>query len=180
MHAMATASSSTRRSADERREHVLAASVSEFARHGYHGASTAAIAKRAGISQPYIYALFPSKQELFLACNKHVSERIRSRFVEAARGADDPTERLRLMGEAYNELLESREEILCQLQGYAAGLDPEIRDHVRRGFMDLFDEVQRASGASRAEVSQFIAAGMLLNVVAALDLPENYGPMKAD
>jgi AcrR family transcriptional regulator len=170
----------TRKTSDERREHVIAAAVSEFARHGYHGASTAAIAKRAGISQPYIYALFPSKRDLFLAANEQVSERIRRRFTEAARGSDDPEERLRLMGESYSELLSSREEILLQLQSYAAGLDPAIQKEVRRGFTDLFDEVERMTGAPRARVSQFMAAGMLLNVVAALDLPEQYEPMTLD
>jgi AcrR family transcriptional regulator len=166
-----------RKSSDERRGHVIAAAVSEFAHHGYHGASTAAIAKRAGISQPYIYALFPNKRDLFLAANKQVGTRIRHRFTEAARGASDPEERLRLMGESYTALLESREEILFQLQGYAAGLDPAIQQEVRRGFMDLFDEVERMTGATRAQVSHFMAAGMLLNVVAALDLPESYEPI---
>ena len=169
-----------RRSSDERREHVITAAVSEFARHGYHGASTGNIAKRAGISQPYIYALFPNKQDLFLAANKHATERIRRRFTEAARGAAEPAGRLSLMAEAYHELLESREEILFQLQAYAAGLDPAIQTHVRRCFMDLFDEVVRISGAPRAEVSHFMAAGMLLNVVAALDLPQDYEPMKLE
>jgi AcrR family transcriptional regulator len=169
-----------RRSSDERREHVIDAAVSEFARHGYHGASTGAIAKRAGISQPYIYALFPNKQDLFLAANKHVTDRIRLRFTDAARGVAEPAERLRVMGESYHELLESREEILFQLQSYAAGLNPEIQAHVRRCFMDLFDEVVRITGASRAEVSHFISAGMLLNVVAALDLPEEYEPMSLE
>src|SRR3954470_24430574 len=102
----------TRKSSDERREHVIAAAVSEFARHGYHGASTGAIAKRAGISQPYIYALFPSKRDLFLAANTQVTARIRGRFMDAARAAADPEERLQQMGESYNELLASREEIL--------------------------------------------------------------------
>src|SRR3954451_9794510 len=102
MSAVATKPTATktkpRRSSDERREHVIAAAVSEFARHGYHGASTGAIAKRAGISQPYIYALFPNKRDLFLAANKHVSDNIRRRFVQSARGATNPAERLRLMG----------------------------------------------------------------------------------
>jgi AcrR family transcriptional regulator len=169
-----------RRSSDERREHVIAAAVSEFARHGYHGASTGSIAKRAGISQPYIYALFPSKRDLFLAANKQVTDNIRRHFVNAAHGADDPAERLRLMAESYKELMSDREEILFQLQGYAAGLDPDIQHAVRRCFMDLFDEVVRTTGATRAEVSNFMSAGMLLNVVAALDLPEGYQPMKLE
>src|SRR3954454_18558394 len=91
----------SRKSSDERREHVIAAAVSEFARHGYHGARTGAIAKRAGISQADIYALFPHKRELFLAVTKHVTENIRRRFIEAARGVDDPAERLERMAESY-------------------------------------------------------------------------------
>ncbi len=59
----------SRQSAEERREQVLEAATHEFAQRGYHGAGTAAIAERAGISQPYIYALFPNKKELFLAAH---------------------------------------------------------------------------------------------------------------
>lgn len=165
-----------RRTSDERRENVLAAAIPEFARSGYQGASTAAIAARAGISQPYIYALFPNKRDLFLACSDLVTARVRHRFTEAARGATDPVERLKLMGEAYNELLESREEILFQLQSYAAGLDPAIQEHLRHGFVNLFDEVKRVSGAPHDAVTRFMSAGMMLNVVAALDLPDELRP----
>jgi AcrR family transcriptional regulator len=171
-----TGATTPRRSSNERREHVLAAAVSEFARDGYHGASTAAIAKSAGISQPYIYALFPNKLDLFLAAYAHVIERVRQRFVEAARGGSDPAERLQLMGEAYVELLESREEILFQLQAYAAGLDPAIQEQVRRGFVDLYEEVRRISGAPHDAITRFMASGMMLNVMAALDLPEEFKP----
>src|SRR3954447_15215073 len=124
MSAVATKTTATktkpRRSSDERREHVIAAAVSEFARHGYHGASTGAIAKRAGISQPYVYALFPSKRDLFLAANAEVKDRIRGRFAEAARGLETSEERLHAMGQAYVDLLDNREEIMFQHQANAA------------------------------------------------------------
>src|SRR5687767_4413633 len=109
-----------RASSDERREQVIDAAVKEFAAHGFHAASTGAIAKRAGISQPYIYALFPNKHELFLAAHRRVVGRIRDAFAEAARGGDDPEERLALMGLAYGRLLEDRDEILAQMQAHAA------------------------------------------------------------
>ena len=48
----------------------MVAARGAFAEWGYHGATTAAIAKRADISQSYIYALFPSKKDLFLACQR--------------------------------------------------------------------------------------------------------------
>src|SRR5215218_7293612 len=88
----------TRASSDERREQVIEAAVKEFAAHGFHAASTSAIAKRAGISQPYIYALFPNKRELFLAAHRRCIERIRAVFLEAASGKATPEERLTAMG----------------------------------------------------------------------------------
>ena len=164
----------TRVSSDERREQVIDAAVKEFAASGFHAASTGAIAKRAGISQPYIYALFPNKRELFLAAHRRVVQRIRDAFAEAARGADDADERLGRMGDAYLRLLDDRDEILAQMQAHAAAGDPELREPVRREFMQLMDDVQRMSGASRARVVDFFARGMLLNVAAALDLPRDY------
>src|SRR5918996_4425207 len=100
----------TRSSSDERREQVIQAAVKEFAAHGFHAASTSGIAKRAGISQPYIYALFPNKRELFLAVDRYVVDRIRRAFLEAARGHSTSEERLDAMGKAYVELLENRDE----------------------------------------------------------------------
>src|SRR5918994_6254302 len=93
--------SPARSSSEERREQVIDAAVKEFAAHGFHATSTGAIAKRAGISQPYIYALFPNKHELFLAVHRHVVDRIRRAFMDAARGGATPGERLKAMGEAY-------------------------------------------------------------------------------
>jgi len=166
-----------RASSDERREQVIEAAVKEFAAHGFHAASTNAIAKRAGISQPYIYALFPSKHELFLAMHHRVVQRIRDAFREAVRGADNPDERLKRMGQAYIRLLQDRDEILAQMQAHAAAGDPALREPVRREFMQLMEDVRRISGASREEVVGLFAKGMLLNVAAALDLPpECYKP----
>jgi AcrR family transcriptional regulator len=169
-----------RTSSDDRREQVIAAAVAEFAANGFHATSTTAIAKRAGISQPYIYALFPSKRDLFLAANAEVKERIRGAFAEAARGLETSAERLDAMGQAYKGLLEHREEIMFQHQANAAAGDPELREPIRREFMTLFDDVGRLSGASDEEVWDFMATGMLLNVIAALDLPERFMPHGPD
>jgi AcrR family transcriptional regulator len=161
----------TRASSDERREQVIAAAVKDFAAHGYHAASTGSIAKRAGISQPYIYALFPNKRELFLAVHAHVVDRIRHAFLEAARGGRSPEERLQAMGEAYMRLLEDRDEILCQMQAHAAAGDPDLREPIRLEFERLIEDVRRMSGAAPGDVAGFMAKGMLLNVAAALGLP---------
>jgi AcrR family transcriptional regulator len=163
-----------RASSDERREQVIEAAVKEFAAHGFHAASTSAIAKRAGISQPYIYALFPNKRELFLATSAHVTGRIRDAFTEAARGVDGPESKLEAMGEAYGDLLKRRDEILVQMQAHAAAGDPALAEAVREDFMGVVDHVGRVAGVSRERAIAFVGVGMYLNVVAALDLPEEY------
>jgi AcrR family transcriptional regulator len=165
-----------RTTSEERREQVIDAAVKEFAANGFHATSTTAIAKRAGISQPYIYALFPNKHELFLAVYRHVVDRIRRAFIQAARGGADPEERLENMGHAYLELLADRDEILVQMQAHAAAGDPALRAPVRAEFIRLTEDVQQMSGASEDRVAEFFAKGMLLNVVAALDLPERFLP----
>ena len=132
--------------ADERREAVLDAAVHEFARAGYHAASTTNIAKRAGISQPYIYALFPNKKALFIAVQERVSKRIRSAFEEAAEGAATVEERTERMGEAYHRLLEDRDHLLAQLAGFAAAGDPEIREPVAACFAETLDTIARLIG----------------------------------
>jgi len=167
-------------SSEERRDQLVDAAVKEFAATGFHATSTTAIAKRAGISQPYVYALFPNKHELFLAANAEVKQRIRGAFAEAARGLDSTEERLHAMGQAYLKLLENREEIMFQHQANAAAGDPALREPIRREFMRLFDDVGRLSGASEEEVWNFIAHGMMLNVIAALDLPDKYMPEKPE
>jgi AcrR family transcriptional regulator len=158
-----------RKSADERRAEIVALAIEQFALGGYKGTSTDAIAREAGISQPYLFRLFKTKRELFLACNE-VSE---SRILETFRAAADGVPKagvLAAMGRAYVELLADKTGLLFQMQSYAACSDPVIQARVREGYVMLVDEVTRLSGAQRGEVFRFFSYGMLLNVVASLDL----------
>ena len=101
-------------------------------------------------------------------------------FLEAARGGATPEERLSSMGQAYGELLANRDEILVQMQAHAAAGDPTLREPVRREFLQLREDVRRMSGASEEQVTDFLAMGMLLNVVAALELPDECVPMSGE
>src|SRR4051794_20651069 len=166
----------SRRSADERREHVIEAAIATFAAQGYHGASTTDIARRAGISQPYIYALFRNKHELFLAAYQTVAERIRARLVAAAEGQDDPEARMRAMGEAYLGMIGNSAEVLCQLQAYAAAGDPALRGPVRDEFLRLFESVREAADVTREEAAFFFAGGIFLAIASALGVPREYWP----
>ena len=157
---------------------MLEAAIAEFAEHGYHATSTAAIAKRAGISQPYIYALFPDKQALFLACYRRGCERIRHAFAEAARGIEPGDARLAAMGTAYLDLLQGRPELMLQLQAFAAASDPSLRPAIRECFVEVMNDIRRLLGDDADQAALFTARGMLLNVLTALEVPGELWPTR--
>jgi AcrR family transcriptional regulator len=167
----------TRQTAEERRENVLAAAVDEFARSGFHGASTDAIARKAGISQPYLFRLFGSKKDLYLAAVRRCFRRTLETMQGAAEGLRG-VEALKAMGDAYGELLKTDPGMLQnQLQTYAAALDdPDVRQAVRDGYGDLYVYVERVSGVDGARLARFFAMGMLFNVVAAMGFHEDEKP----
>jgi len=167
----------TRQTADERREDVLAAAVEEFARAGFHGASTDAIARGAGISQPYLFRLFGSKKDLYVASVRRCFRRTLDAMQQAAEGLRGE-EALSAMGEAYGVLLKTDPMMLqAQLQTYAAALDDrEVRQAVRDGYGDLYTYVERVSGVSAPRLARFFAMGMLHNVVGAMGLHEDTEP----
>jgi AcrR family transcriptional regulator len=162
--------STTRQSAAERREEILEAALEEFAEHGYHGASTEAIARRAGISQPYVFRLFGTKQELFKAVAARCFRETLEMFQRSAEGLRGQ-EALEAIGTAYvDRLMNDRTRLRLQMQAYAACDDPEICAVVRAGYGDLVTYAERVSGLEPAVISAFFATGMLLNVIASMGL----------
>ena len=155
--------------ADERRESVLRAAVPEFARGGLAGTSTEAVARRAGVSQPYLFRLFPTKKELFLATVRRAFDAVEATFRGAAQAPGDASV-ADAMGEAYRHMLVDRDLLLLQLQAYAAADDPDVRAVTREAFGHLWGVVSELAGFSEQEAREFFAAGMLMNVAAALDL----------
>jgi AcrR family transcriptional regulator len=157
-------------SAAERRESVLEAAVAEFALHGLAGTSTEDVARQAGISQPYLFRLFPTKKALFLALVERCYLRIEEAFAAAA-GDKTGEWALEAMGDAYERLLDDRTLLLLQMHAYAACEDPEIRAATRAGFKRLWTLAERVSGLPFDRIVQFFAMGMLINVAAAMELP---------
>ena len=168
-----------RKTADERRESILEAARGEFAARGLHGASTDEIARRAGISQPYLFRLFGTKKELYVASAQRCLRLTLEAFQRAAEGKRGE-EALDAIGQAYGELVRQDPTILrAQLQGYAACDDPEVRRVIREGFGDLVAYVERVSGAGPERVAGFFAKGMLFNVIAAMGLLDDPEPWAA-
>jgi AcrR family transcriptional regulator len=170
----------TRRlSAQERRADLLEAAVIEFAESGYHGTRTADIAARAGVSQPYVYALFPDKRALFLACHDYTTERIKEALEKATTDLSDGADVEQALDRAYQGLFDERpHQVLFQIQAHAAAAaDPKIREPVRRRFIELVELSERLNGAPRDLVLRHVARSMLGNVALALDLPPEYRPI---
>jgi AcrR family transcriptional regulator len=169
-----------RMSAEERRESVIRAAMSEFARGGYYGTSTEVIAKRVGVSQPYLFRLFPSKKAIFLGAAQRCMEDTRRVFEEASEGLRGE-EALRSMAEAYTRLIsEEPERLQMQLQVYvavaaaeAAG-DHEFGEMVRRSWLDLWDAVHVPLGGDIHETTTFMAFGMLINALAGMGFPPGH------
>jgi AcrR family transcriptional regulator len=158
----------TRMTAAERREDVLRAAVAPFAKGGYRGTSTEDVARAAGISQPYLFRLFPTKKALFIALISHGFARVREAFVDAV-GELTGEDAMHAMGETYGELLRDRDELMLQMHFYGACDDEDIAAITRAEFGRLWREVARLSGASEEELQQFFALGMLMNVIASMD-----------
>lgn len=167
-------------SADERRESVIRAATAEFARGGYYGTSTETIAKRVGVSQPYLFRLFPSKKAMFLAAAERCVEDTIRAFEKASEGLEGE-EALHAMANAYTEMIaEQPEQLMLQMQMYLAVAaaeqdgDHEFGAAVRGGWMRLWDTVHLALGADIDETTNFLAFGMLINCLVAMGFPAEH------
>jgi AcrR family transcriptional regulator len=122
-----------------------------------------------------VVRIFGSKLELFLEVFTRATGRIGEAFANVlAEGDFDPTseeDRDRL-GLAYAELLADRDFLLVMMHGFTASGIPEIGAAARDGMGRIF-EILRGGGGTDEEIRDFIAQGMLLNVMIAMRAPEH-------
>lgn len=138
------------------------------------------IAQRVGVAQPYVFALFGNKRELFLAALERSFEMVADTFRRAASdyaeglALADCEDALEAMGRAYRELLASdRDYLMLQHQSYAACCDDElVRARVRSCYAQLVALAGELSGAPPERLDDFFRAGMTLNVAAALGVED--------
>ncbi|MET7681326.1 helix-turn-helix domain-containing protein [Streptomyces sp. NPDC005423] len=169
-----------RMSAEERRESVVRAAIKEFAQRGYYGTSTEAIAQRVGVSQPYLFRLFPGKKAIFAAASLRCAEDVRQVVQEAAEGLRGE-DALHSMANAYVRLItEYPEKLQMQLQSYTAVAAAETEGNhefgevVRDAWMRLWEVVHEPLGSDVNETTTFLAYGMLINTLAAMGFPPEH------
>lgn len=155
--------------ADDRRQQILEAATSEFARAGYYGASTQTIADMAGISQPYLFQLFGSKLKLFQAAWSVCCDRIEAVLHEAAAGVPEP-DRGHALASAYDALLSNERDLLTiQLQAWSASCtDEEIRRSVASRFNGIWDLIGSLSSGDGGTIADMMGGWVLYNVAVAL------------
>jgi AcrR family transcriptional regulator len=166
--------------ASERRDALIEAAITEFAVSGFHGTPVDRIARRVGVAQPYVFSLFGSKRELFLAAVDRCFTRVGDLMTRGAEEFDPALARedktiFQAMGNAYSiALSEKRELLMLQMQAYAACEDPVIRDHVRRGYAQLVQHAGQLAGGqgTQEELDEFFRYGMWLNVAAAMGVQD--------
>jgi AcrR family transcriptional regulator len=167
--------------AAERRDALIEAAVHHFAHGGLQGTKVSAIAVDVGVAQPYVFSLFPTKRDLFLAAVGRCYEKFSVLFEAAAaeferRGPQEPDEdTLKSIGHAYmGAIADNPDQLLLQLQSYAAcGDDVEIQTFVRREYAKLIELTRKISGVEdEEELDRFFQAGMWCNVAAALGVED--------
>jgi AcrR family transcriptional regulator len=166
---------------------VLDTACRVFSRRSYRAATTAEIAREAGITEPILYRHFASKQALYLACIDDAWERIRVAWDEAVAAEPDPAAWTQAMSTAFFQFKEQRSAVATLWLNALteSGDDPEIRKYLRRHLREVHDFVAdvltrcQAAGAvpaerdARAEAWIFVAVGLLVAVAGRLGgLPE--------
>ncbi len=157
-----------------RRDEIIEAGLELFAKLGYYSTTTALIAERAGISQPYVFKFFRTKEDLFVTALDRAYERILRAFRNVQAG---PSQLVDAMIDAYERLSDVYpNEVALQVVGLAVPEEP-IKAAARQGLRKIKNAVLKqfqSAGIENAEyeVSTFLARGILCNISFFLDLPE--------
>jgi AcrR family transcriptional regulator len=166
--------------ASERRDALIEAAVHHFGHGGLHGTKVSAIAAEVGVAQPYVFSLFPTKRDLFLAAVNRCFEKVSAHFREAAEafdrnGPQEPEEeKLKSIGKSYMDAIaDDPDRLLLQLQAYAAcGDDPGIQSAVRHNYAELVELCRELTGVDDERLDGFFQMGMWCNVAAALGIED--------
>jgi len=170
----------TRMRADERRALVLEAATRVFGERGYHGATTDAVARAAGVSQPYVVRMFGSKEALFIAVLERALERLMATFESAlvesedAAASGDADAVSHCIAQNYAELLSDRGLLLSLMQAFMLGADPVIGPVARAGMRRAYEFLRDRAGMGPDEAHEFLALGMMLNTLVGLRMADDY------
>jgi AcrR family transcriptional regulator len=161
--------------AGERRQAVLEAACEAFARSSYRGATTAEIAREAGITEPILYRHFGSKRDLYLACLDEAWRTFRTLAEQALEA--DPAGCLGAISDAYMARRGSTRLVDLWIQALTEAADDPvianaIREQIRQVHAFVAGVIERGQAAEAlhagrdpvAEAWVFIAGGLLATI----------------
>ncbi len=129
-----------------------------FSTGSYSGATTADLAREAGVSEPILYRHFASKRELYFACLDEAWRRLRE-FFDEKHALQEQYGAMPEPGEMARRLQQTARVLPPNLWIQAlteAGEDPEIAEYLRRHMRGVHDFM--ADGIRRAQAAGAIAA----------------------
>ncbi|MGD6818733.1 TetR/AcrR family transcriptional regulator [Metabacillus sp. 84] len=155
-------------------DEILEAGLEVFAKKGYYNTTTAHIAEKAGISQPYVFRFFKTKEQLFIAALERAFERILQTFKNLDAGPDQLVSKMIAAYEELSELYPN--EIALQVIGISV-TENDVRSATQKGLSSIQSytlERFKAAGIKNAEneVTTFLARGILCNIAYFIDTPE--------
>ncbi len=173
------AEAGTRMRSQDRRELILEAATAVFGERGYVGATTDAVARAAGVSQPYVVRMFGTKEALFLEVLHRALGKLLAAFRSALKetgplAAGSPDVVRAGLGRAYADLLTDRGLLLSLMHAFVLGADPVIGKAAREGFLDVYKFLRFEAGFSSVEADEFLAHGMMLNTMVGLRMADEY------
>ena len=167
----------TRLPAAERRQAILEAAMRVFSQGSYAGATTAEIAREAGVTEPVLYRHFASKRDLYFACLDEAWTRLKEAFA-AVIAEVGPAQAPLAIGRTGLGLRALR--VLppnLWIAGIVeAGEDEEIARHVRAHMREVHDFIAEtlrkaqelgavpAERDPEAEAWIFVAGGLLVTM----------------
>lgn len=158
---------------DDRKQQIIEAAVAVFAKQGYYKTTTAHIANAVGVTQPYVFHFFKTKEELFIAVLQQSVQRIADIFREVEAPAENLVDQ---MGKAFYRLLGThRDETLLSMQAFTTA-EPVIRQKVQEGFALIHQVVKEQFERAQIpqpdfQASSFIGLGMASVMSEILELP---------
>lgn len=161
-----------RMKSEDRRELILQAATEVFGELGYHGATTDQIARRAGVSQPYVVRMFGTKEKLFLEVFDRAQQHVLGVFRAVLAESDQDLRRR--FGIAYVDMLRQRGLLLSLMHGFVLGSDPVIGAEARRGFLGVYTFLREEAGFSAEDAQSFLEGGMLLNTLVGLRMSDDF------
>lgn len=156
--------------AAQRREQLIDVATKLFAHSGFDATTTAAIADSAGVTEPILYRHFKSKQELFVAIVRDVSDATMNHWKQLIAHQTEPREQLRVICDEIPPHIKRFENQYHVLHGaLATSRDKKvlavIKEHyeqIEKFFMDIITQGQKL-GTFRKDINAQSAAWQLIN-----------------